>query len=51
MPVKQLIFYTKMLMELENEKSIQEYSVNNPLKIVNTTRFLRSNVIVIYRYS
>ncbi len=40
-----------MLMNPENKKSIQAYSVNNTLKIVNTTRFLRSKVIVIYRYS
>jgi len=39
-----------MLMKVGNEKSIQEYSVNNPLEIVNTTRFLHSKVIVIYRY-
>jgi len=32
-----------MLMELENEKSIQEYSVNNPLR----PRILKKKIIII----
>ena len=40
-----------MLMDPGNEKSIQAYSVNNTLKIVSTTPFLCSKVIIINRYS
>jgi len=40
-----------MLIDLENEKLSQANLVNNTFKIVNTTRFFRSKVIVLYRYS
>jgi len=40
-----------MLIDLKNDRLSLTKLVNNTLKIVNTTRFLRSKVIVIYRYS